>query len=202
MESGNLEITFFDSSRPFLRYAWRPGKGLQVDAGAGTLPADVLANAARRLGSDWTEIFWDVLFGGDLGGVAIRMETREGAPHRVHYSVAKKEGGKDAWDGVSVARSYDPTFETREGILPLAIALALIALLPVMIVTVALANFISNRISRPALQVRDALRSIGEGDYSVRVQPARSDEIGQMQAQLNKTAEELALRENARKGDA
>lgn len=199
MESGSLEITFFDSSRPFLRYAWRPGKGLQVDAGSGALPADVLANAARRLEADWTVIFKDVLFGGDLGAVAIRMETRDGAPHRLHYSVARKEGGTDEWDGVSVARSYDPALETRESILPLAIALALIALLPVLVLTVALASFISNRISRPALQVRDALRSIGEGDYSVRIEPARRDEIGQMQAQLNKTAEELALRENARK---
>ena len=199
MESGSLEITFFDSSLPFLRYAWRPGKGLQVDRGSGALPADVLANAASRLEADWAVIFKDVLFGGDLGGVAIRMETRDGALHRVYYSVMKKEGGKDEWDGVSVARTYDPTFETREWILPVAIALALIALLPILVLTVALASFIANRISRPALQVRDALRSIGEGDYSVRIEPARRDEIGQVQAQLNKTAEELALRENARK---
>jgi HAMP domain-containing protein len=195
MGSDSLEITFFDSSRPFLRYVWRPGKGVQIDAGSHVLPADVLAGAARRLEADWTVVFRDVLFGGDIGGVAIRKEMRDGAPHLVSYSVTKKEGDKDAWDGVSVARSYEPSFETREWILPLAVALGLMALLPVLIVTVALASFISNRISRPALQVRDALRAIGEGDYSVRLQPARGDEMGQMQAQLNKTAEELEKRE-------
>lgn len=195
IESGSLEITFFDSSRPFLRYAWRPGKAPQVDAGSGTLPADVLANAERRLEADWTVIFRDVLFGGDVGGTAIRNEMRDGAPHLVYYSVAKKEGGKDDWDAVSVARIHEPVFETREWILPLTVALALIALLPVLIVTVALASFISNRISRPALQVRDALRSIGEGDFSVRLRPARNDEIGQLQTQLNRTAEQLAKRD-------
>jgi methyl-accepting chemotaxis protein len=119
---------------------------------------------------------------------------RDGAPHRVSYRVTPKEGGTDAWDGVSVARSAESTLETREWLLPLAVALALIALLPVLIVTVLLASVISSRISRPALQVRDALRSIGEGDYSVRLAPVRRDEIGQVQAQLNKTAEALEQR--------
>jgi HAMP domain-containing protein len=194
IDSGSLEITFFESSRPFLRYAWRSGKGVRVDGGSGALPADVLANAARKLDSDWTAIFRDVLIGGDVGGTAIRKESRNGAPHRVYYRVTRKDGGKDGWDGVSVARSYEPTFETREWILPLAVALALIALLPVLIATFMLASLISSRISRPALQVRDALRSIGEGDYSVRLTPTRGDEIGQVQAQLNRTAEELEKR--------
>jgi HAMP domain-containing protein len=200
IDSGSLEITFFDSSRPFLRYAWRPGKGVRVDAGSGALPADVLAGAERRLDSDWTMILRDVLIGGDVGGTAIRKENRDGAPHRVYYRVTRKDGRTGGWDGVSVARSYEPAFDTqmREWILPLAVALALIALLPVLIATVVLASVISNRISRPALQVRDALRSIGEGDYSVRLAAARRDEIGQVQAQLNKTAEELEKREQSR----
>lgn len=194
IDSGSVEVTFFDSSRPFLRYAWRPGKAVQVDAGSGRIPADVLAGAARRIDSDWTMVFRDVLVGGDVGGTAIRNEMRDGAPHRVYYRVTRKDGGTDAWDGVSVARSAEATLETREWLLPLAVALALIALLPVLIVTVTLASVISNRISRPALQIRDALRSIGEGDYSVRLAPARRDEIGQVQAQLNKTAEALEQR--------
>jgi len=194
IDSGSTEITFFDSGRPFLRYVWRPGKGVGVDGGSGGIPADVLANAARRLDSDWTMILRDVLVGGDVGETAIRAENRDGAPHRVYYRVTRKEGRSDAWDGVSVARSYEPTLETREWILPLAIALSLIALLPVLIAAFMLAGMISNRISRPALQIRDALRSIEEGDYSVRLPPARSDEIGQVQAQLNKTAEELEKR--------
>ena len=199
IDSGSLEITFFDSSRPFLRYAWRPGKGVRVDRGSGALPADVLDGAERRLDSDWTMIFRDVLIGGDVGGIAIRKENRDGAPHRVYYRVTRKDGSQWSWDGVSVARSYEPMFETREWILPLAVALALIALLPVLIATVVLASLISNRISRPALQVRDALRSIGEGDFSVRLTPTRKDEIGQVQAQLNKTAEELEKRGQSRK---
>ena len=200
IDSGSLEITFFDSSRPFLRYAWRPGKRVRVDGGSGALPADVLVGAERRLYSDWTSILRDVLIGGDVGGTAIRKENRDGAPHRVYYRVTPKEGRTGGWDGVSVARSYEPAFETqtREWVLPLALALALIALLPVLIAIVMLAGLISNRISRPALQVRDALRSIGEGDYSVRLAAARKDEIGQVQAQLNKTAEELEKREQSR----
>jgi HAMP domain-containing protein len=194
IDSGSLQVTFFESGRPFLRYWWVPGKRVQVDGGAGAIPADVLASAARRLDSDWTAIFKDLLVGGDVGGVAIRSEMRDGARQLVYYRVTRKEGADGAWDGVSVARSSEPAFETREWILPLAVALALIAVLPVLIVTVLLAGMISNRISRPALQVRDALRSIEEGDYSVRLAPVRNDEIGQMQVQLNKTAEELEKR--------
>ena len=194
IDSGSVEVTFFDSSRPFLRYAWRPGKAVQVDGGSGRIPADILASAARRIDSDWTIVFRDVLVGGDVGGTAIRTEMRDGAAHRIYYRVTRKDGGTDAWDGVSVARSAEATLETREWLLPLAVALSLIALLPVLIVTVTLASVISNRISRPALQIRDALRSIGEGDYSVRLAPARRDEIGQVQAQLNKTAEALEQR--------
>jgi len=194
IDSGSVEVTFFDAGRPFLRYVWRPGKSAQVDGGHGQIPADILANAARRIDSDWTMVFRDVLLGGDVGATATRSEMRDGAPHRVYYRVTRKEGGTDAWDGVSVARSTESTLETREWLLPLAVAFALIALLPVLIVTVTLASVISNRISRPALQIRDALRSIGEGDYSVRLAPARRDEIGQVQAQLNKTAEALEQR--------
>jgi hypothetical protein len=194
IDSGSVEVTFFDSGRPFLRYAWRPGRAVQVDGGSGRIPTDILANAARRIDADWTMVFRDVLVGGDVGGAAIRSEMRDGAPHRVYYRVTRREGGTDVWDGVSVARGTESTLETREWLLPLAVALALIALLPVLIVTVMLASVISNRISRPALQIRDALRSIGEGDYSVRLAPARRDEIGQVQAQLNKTAEALEQR--------
>lgn len=196
MGSGTLEITFFDSGRPYLRYTWGPGQKPQVDGGSANLPTDVVAGAANRLDTDWTTIFRDVLFAGDLGGTAIRIEKREGAPYRVFYNVTKNEGAKGGWDGMSVAQSYDPRFEAREWILPLTVALALFALLPILIVTVALANLIYGRISRPALQIRDALRSLGEGDYSVRIEPTRSDEIGQIQAQLNNTAGELAKREH------
>ena len=194
VDSGSVEITFFDSSRPFLRYAWDPGKGVRVDGGAGAIPGDVLANAERRLDADWTAIFRDLLVGGDVGGTAIRSEMRDGARHRVYYRVTRKDSAGGGWDGVSVARSYEPTFESREWILPLSIALSLIALVPILIAIVMLASVISNRISRPALQIRDALRSIGEGDYSVRLAPTRRDEIGQVQAQLNKTAEQLEQR--------
>ena len=197
IDAGSVEVTFFEAGRAFLRFAWHPGKRVQVDGGAGTIPSDVVANAARRLDSSWTAIFRDLLAGGDVGDTAIRTEMRDGARHRVYYRITPKARASNAWDGVSVARSYEPAFETREWILPLAVALALIALLPVLIVAIVLASVISNRISRPALQIRDALRSIGEGDYSVRLAPTRSDEIGQVQQQVNKTAEELAQREQS-----
>ena len=160
---------------------------------------DGIPLAARRLDSEWTVILRDVLFGDDVGGTAIRKEMRDGAPHRVFYRVTTKDGSGTLWDGMSVARSYEPAFETGEWILPLAVALALIALLPVLIATIMLASAISNRISRPALQIRDALRSIGEGDYSVRLTPSRNDEISQVQARLNKTAEELEKQRRAGK---
>jgi len=194
-----VEITFFDSTRSFLRYAWHPGKPVQVDAGASALPADVLASAARRLDDDWSAVLRDVLFGGDVGGIAIRNEVRDGTPYRVYYSVMKKDGPHDAWDGVSIARAYEPVLETREWILPLAIALGLIMFVPLLIASVVLAGAISDRISRPALQLRGALRSLGEGDYSVRLQPARSDELGSMQAELSKTAERLERRKGDRR---
>jgi hypothetical protein len=191
VDPDHLEITFFDSGRSFLRYAWRPGKPVEVDAGASAIPADVMAGAARRLDEDWSEVLRDVLLGGDVGGIAIRNEVRDGTPYRVYYSLARKRGATDAWDGISIARAYEPALQTREWILPLAVALGLIAFVPLLIATVLLASAISDRISRPALQLRGALRSLGEGDYSARLQPARSDEIGRAQEELNKTAEQL-----------
>ncbi|HEX5612009.1 MAG TPA: HAMP domain-containing protein [Burkholderiales bacterium] len=199
MAADDLEITFFDSTRSFLRYTWRPGKPVQVDAGSSTIPADVLASAARRLDDDWSALLRDLLSGGDVGGIAIRSEVREGAPYRVYYSVAKKDGAQDAWDGVSIARVHEPMLETREWLLPLAIALGLIAFVPLLIATVILASTIANRISRPALQLRGALRSLGEGDYAVRLQPSRSDEIGRTQAELSRTAEQLERRKADRR---
>jgi len=58
------------------------------------------------------------------------------------------------------------------------------------------ATILSGRIARPVLQVRDALRCISEGDYSVRMEAKRSDEIGQLQKLVNHTAEELRKRES------
>lgn len=199
VDSDHLEITFFESTRSFVRYAWRPGKPVQVDAGGSTIPADVMASAARRLEGDWIVVLRDVLFGGDVGGIAIRNEVRDGTPYRVYYSLAQKKGLPEAWDGISIARVHEPGLETREWILPLAIALGLIAFVPLLIATVLLASAISDRISRPALQLRGALRALGEGDYSVRLHPSRSDEIGRTQAELSRTAEQLERRKADRR---
>ncbi len=106
----------------------------------------------------------------------------------------------EAWYGVSIARAYEPRLETREWLLPLAIALGLIAFVPLLIATVLFAGAISDRIARPALQLRSALRSLGEGDYSVRFRRTRSDEFGEMQAELSRIAEQLERRSKSRNG--
>jgi methyl-accepting chemotaxis protein len=111
----------------------------------------------------------------------------------------RKHGAQNAWDGVSIARPDEPLLATHEWILPLAVALGLIAFVPLLIATVVLASAISDRISRPALQLRGALRSLGEGDYTVRLKPARADELGDMQAELSKTAEQLERRNAERR---
>jgi hypothetical protein len=199
IDSGSLEITFFDSSRPFVRYAGGPARRTRRRR-IGALPADVLADAERRLYSDWTMVLKDVLIGGDVGGIAIRKENRDGAPHRVYYRVTRKDGRIGGWDGVSVARGYEPAFETqtREWILPLAFALALIALLPVLIAIVMarepdLEPDLAPRASGARCAALDRRRRLFGASPA-----ARKDEIGQVQAQLNKTAEALEKREQSR----
>jgi len=195
---GPMEITFFDTGRPILRYTWRPGKEPKVDGGSGILPRDVIASAAKSKEDDWTAIFKNVLFGGSFEGTTVRIETRDHVPYRVVYSVSQRGSAATGWDGISIVREYDQKFETRDWIPSLAISLALLAMLPVLILAIALAKLVSDRVSRPVLQIRDALRSIAEGEYAVRVDTSRSDEIGKLQKLVKRTAKALRKRESGR----
>lgn len=54
---------------------------------------------------------------------------------------------------------------------------------------------IARRIANPIIGIRDAMRIIAKGDYSVRIAQEGNDEIGQLQKHLNNMAEELQKRE-------
>jgi class 3 adenylate cyclase len=192
-----LEMTFFESGRSFLRYAWPPefGKAPMVDGGSATLPADVISALAQDREAFWTA-FRQILFGGAMQGMVIRKEIRNESEHLVIYSGSERGGAGTGWSGVAVAQKYDPVFDPRKEILSLAVVVALVVILPILFITMIVALPVAARITRPVLRVRDTLRSIAEGDYSSRVDVTHTDEIGQLQKLLNHTAEELKKRES------
>ncbi|TBR17189.1 adenylate/guanylate cyclase domain-containing protein [bacterium] len=55
--------------------------------------------------------------------------------------------------------------------------------------------WLARGIAQPLLRVRDALRRMGEGDFSVRLGSKRSDEVGQLARAADWAAEELRRRE-------
>jgi hypothetical protein len=123
-------------------------------------------------------VFRDVLVEAMSAQPRSAMRCADGAPHRVYYRVTGRKAERRV-DGVSVARS-ESTLETREWLLPLAVALPLIALLPAPDRDRMLASVISNRISRRHCKFGTRCARSSEGDYSVRLAPARATRFGQV----------------------
>jgi class 3 adenylate cyclase len=101
-------------------------------------------------------------------------------------------------DRTGAMNGHAMIFRARYGRWPLWDALFVLAMLVFAALTMVpgiWAQRVAMRIGRPILEVRDAMRSIAMGDYSVRVTQTGTDEIGQLQNLLNHTAEELKKRE-------
>jgi class 3 adenylate cyclase len=196
------QITFFDAGKAVARARWdivrgerSSVKGVFVDVG-GDLPDSVLL---ERLQSEkkplMEQIFgYSALWDKDS---RIRVEDREGKQVQVWYDVARFKEAGTGWSGSAVATDYyGPGSWFKNYVAPDMAEIA-ISLLGFILLLVAIIIFpvVSNRITQPVLAVRDALRSIAAGDYSVRVKETRKDEIGQLQKLVNHAAQELQRRE-------
>jgi class 3 adenylate cyclase len=189
-----IELTYYKHGTSLLRYSWWVDSVI-VNQGAGSLPREVIVKIMDATMPNL--IFWlpDQFY-------TFHEETHNGRDQWVSY--AGDYSSKRGWSGWSIAfdkrnRSDFPNlFLEKELYIFAIVQVGIAALLPLLFLVFICSPFIAARISRPVLAVRDALRAISEGDYSVRLKTERKDEIGQLQQMLNRTAEELRKRESVK----
>jgi class 3 adenylate cyclase len=194
------ELAFFHDGRPAARFNWKEFGKVEVDRGSASLPKDVVERQMQKRSADGGMLtaFMDLILG-ERGAWAgeLRDELRDGQNYRVHYELRQGGGTGSAWSGYSFAQVSGLAEPAWAGhVRETATGLGSIGVLLVLILTFVTASIVSARMSRPVLEVRDALRLISEGDYTVRINADRTDEIGQLQKLLNYTAEELKKRES------
>lgn len=196
-EQGGIVMRFHDQGRSIVQLEWeRFGQPPVVGEGPGEIPGEVIRSEIED-GSELDRFFVGSMLLRDVArtrGGMMRVENHQGRPYRMHYRIARDRPG-GAWGGISVGYPDAGSGVWREEILAEAAVLILIGLTLLAIVALLIARRVSAQISRPVLEVRDALSTIAGGDYSVRVESDRRDEIGELQRLLNYTAGELRKRE-------
>jgi class 3 adenylate cyclase len=188
------ELTYYRYGNPILHYAWSAGS-VVVDQGAGALPSEVIMQT-MDFETDKNNYFVN-LFWRRKSANTFRVEMHDGNEYMVKYFGSFNQG---SWSGWSFAvHRYDMLWLATYYYPGLVVAYTgVAAMLALLFLVFICSPIIAARISRPVLAVRDALRSISEGDYSVRLKEERKDEIGQLQQMVNHTAEELHKRESVK----
>jgi class 3 adenylate cyclase len=196
-----IVVTFFDAGRSFLQLRWpESGRPPLASRGVETLPPAVIRSEIES-GSELDRFFVGSLLLRDStrtrAGVA-RLERRDGEDWHVHYRLHRDGAAADGWSGYAAGTPAAGSASWGEAVMAEALLLALAGIVVLAVVALLIAVVVAGRISRPVLEVRDALRAIAGGDFSVAVTSTRDDEIGQLQRLLNYTAGELKKREAMR----
>lgn len=184
---GPMEYTVWRGGRAESRMAWDRA-GLPVPStGEVALPDEVVA---RRTAAPALFAWRDLL----VPGARAREfgQLRRAGGRLELYDVRAGPGG--SLDGASLAVSASG-WEAWEGAAAQAFAGLIVLLIGLLAAFAVLGTWLSQRLARPLLGVRDALRTITEGDFSVRIATERRDEVGQLERAVNKAAEELHRRE-------
>jgi len=193
------ELTYYQHGNSILHFAYSKD-GVVVNQGAGALPHEAIM---EMMGASTIP---PIYFWFPSWPYTFHEETRNGSDYWVYYTGESREG---SWSGWSIAfdRKYSGGFPNvfidnvpKSLYTLVSVQIGLAAILPLLILVLVCSPFIARRIARPVLAVRDALRSISDGDYSVRLQQDHlgRDEIGQLQQMVNHTAEELHKRESVK----
>jgi class 3 adenylate cyclase len=203
----NGELTFYSAGHPLLDFRYSGGGGgyrrsLVVRTDGPTIPEDVIREVARGIQDDEDENnLWLPLLVGRAGayGSPVRQEVRQGKPYRVAYNLSEDSGLGSGWSGWRYARpTEDHGYGSLDNLGASAAAMGTALLLVITIGSIWLTTILAKRLSRPVLEIRKALRSIASGDYTVRMDVVRTDELGHLQRLLNSTAAELKKRESIR----
>lgn len=197
---GPMELTAYFDSQSLARIAWANHSAITVSAGPGILPdAVLLAEADRRQGRRKTGGYLRSLFIPETPSeefATFIQEDRPGGPWRTVY-LLRREGSGFRLNGFSLAvpvREWE-AFRTAGRTLGLGLVTDCAALF----VVIALAGLaLSGHVTRPILRVRDALRTLARGDFSVRLPGSRMDEIGELERNVNDTARALREREQTK----
>lgn len=205
----SMEFTVWHEGKSILKITWQKRDKFSVGKGSAVLPDEVVTSVlegVRRKSLFGLEFFRYALFPSrqdrEDGGLheMFRKETRGKTPYRAIYSLRRK-GDSFGLHGVSLVLSQ----HELDG-LPGVVEFEFASIMSLMVLILAgcffavfvsiIGIFLSKRISRPILRVRDALGSIALGDFSVRVETGkRADEIGQLERSVNTVAIELERRE-------
>lgn len=192
-----IAMYFFDQGSSVLQLEWSgPGQMPLAGPGPGKLAAAVIREESEN-GSELDRFFVGSVLLRDAARTSTgmtRLERRDGATWRMHYRIHREVGG---WGGYAAGTREDGAAAGGWGeqVMWEAGLLALLGIVVLALLALGISIAVAGRISRPVLEVRDALRSIAEGDFSVTVPSQRNDEIGQLQRLLNYTAGELRKRE-------
>ncbi|MBP7634141.1 adenylate/guanylate cyclase domain-containing protein [Candidatus Ozemobacteraceae bacterium] len=197
---GGTELTWYESGRPYLRLRWTDtGRRPDIDGGGDELPREIVRHFAemRTVDDDVWTLIRNMWTGKSIQGQLIVEEQIATVTWRTAYIGGMREDGT-GWHGERLKEMSQWTPRESEYLAHIPAGIMTFLLVPILFLTVVVSILVARGISRPVLEARDALQSIASGDFSVRVPEDRSDEIGQLQAYLNRTAAELHKRDSIR----
>jgi class 3 adenylate cyclase len=185
-----MRFTAFERGRPVAAFEW-DARGVKAPAVGAEPPAEVVAALrAPRTSSPldprrWRELASPASRADELG----LLSQERGWP--ALYVLRQGPQGLSGW-ALAAPAAAPGAFEDA-GLL--GAAGVLVPLILLLAAYAFLGTWLSQGIARPLLRVRDALRRIGEGDFSVRLASKRTDEVGQLARAADWAAEELRRRE-------
>lgn len=197
------ELVVWRDGRSVVRLNWyfdRVRCKLHVSRGEDSIPdsvaAEALAARARQASPS------TVGFSGKLAGIftpeadassgIVREEIRGGKARLAVYFLG---GGEDSakFSGYSFAAANSP-HRLQWALFAYEVTCLIVPALFVLVVMIA-GLVLSARITGPVFEIKDALKSIVDGNFSVRLKTKRKDELGRLAAVVNKAAEGLEMRE-------
>ena len=202
-----MELIMWQEGRAEARLLWTEKGDISFHPASGALPDAVVATALNRAMRKGNAGFLDFLHFAVRPGQGILVEgpeivqeeVRQEIPWTAVYALKRNKEGL-GFSGASLAAPravLDTWYETNG--FDTAATSALVAcsfgfILFSSFLTIPVWIF-ANRLSRPILRIRDAMEVIARGDFSMRLQTKRSDEIGQLERSVNQAAAELQHRE-------
>ncbi|PZE21612.1 sensor histidine kinase [Paenibacillus xerothermodurans] len=150
--------------------------------------------------------FWGIRISTSDRSIVKAMTGVDGAGHATSYGIVQLDDGKHAYTAVRNQDWQLTTWVAEEEIYapirPILVAVIFVSV-ALIVYSVMMVVFISNRITRPLRVVQNAMKQVGGGLLGLKVPVMRHDEVGQLAATLNRMSDEIvALVEKNREEEA